>query len=250
VPISKLWVLVVLLGLAVGCGPGARSDEDAGVPSGVDGGAACTPDCGIGRACCDGVCVNLTNDPDNCGVCGVRCTGATGYCDGHCQSPPCALSGGCGTESCCGSSCCAAGQLCCNEEGPVGSAPICFTPTSTQTTCPQGCAPLCVSDRDLKHAIVPADEQAVLEAVSQLPILTWSYRTDDARVRHLGPMAQDFRSAFGLGDTARAYDPIDAHGVELAAIKALNARLRQLEAQNAQLEERLKTLEKPHPGRR
>jgi hypothetical protein len=38
-------------------------------------------------------------------------------------------------------------------------------------------------------------------------------------------MAQDFHAAFGLGSTDRAYDPVDAHGVELAAIKALFERV-------------------------
>ena len=59
-----------------------------------------------------------------------------------------------------------------------------------------------------------------------MPISTWSYKADDPSVRHLGPMAQDFHAAFGLGRTDRAYDPIDAHGVELAAIKALYERVR------------------------
>jgi hypothetical protein len=78
-----------------------------------------------------------------------------------------------------------------------------------------------------------------------MPVSTWSYRSDDPTVRHLGPMAQDFHSAFGLGDTDRAYDSIDAHGVALAAIKALyersrdqDARIERLERENAELRER------------
>lgn len=78
-----------------------------------------------------------------------------------------------------------------------------------------------------------------------MPISTWSYKTDDPSVRHLGPMAQDFSAAFGLGKTDRAYDPIDAHGVELAAIKALyerlerdDERLERLERENAELRRR------------
>jgi len=39
--------------------------------------------------------------------------------------------------------------------------------------------------------------------------------------------AQDFKVAFGLGDTDKAYHPIDAHAVEMAAIKALYQRLEQ-----------------------
>lgn len=83
----------------------------------------------------------------------------------------------------------------------------------------------------------------MLDAVASMPISTWSYQSDDARIRHVGPMAQDFHAAFGLGVSELNYDPVDAHGVELAAIKALHARIRQLEDQNRALEERLKRLE-------
>lgn len=83
----------------------------------------------------------------------------------------------------------------------------------------------------------------MLEAISLMPISTWSYQAGDAKVRHLGPMAQDFRAAFGLGVSGLNYDPVDAHGVELAAIKALNTKIHLLETRNQQLEERLKKLE-------
>jgi hypothetical protein len=94
----------------------------------------------------------------------------------------------------------------------------------------------------LKHEIEPVDPQSVLERVSQLPISTWSYKSDDPSVRHMGMMAQDFHAEFGLGDTDRAFNPIDAHGVEMAAIQALyqrmleqDARIRKLEDENARL---------------
>jgi hypothetical protein len=61
----------------------------------------------------------------------------------------------------------------------------------------------------------------------------------------MGPRAQDFKAAFHLGDSDRAYNPIDAHGVTLAAIQALyqemtnqNARLERLEEDNAELRAR------------
>jgi len=101
---------------------------------------------------------------------------------------------------------------------------------------------MCVSDRNLKRDVSPADERAVLEAVGRMPVSTWSYTTDGARVRHIGPMAQDFHSAFGVGVTDQAYDPVDAHGVELASIKALyaivqeqSARIDRLERENRAL---------------
>jgi hypothetical protein len=72
-------------------------------------------------------------------------------------------------------------------------------------------------------------------------------KSDDPSVRHMGPMAQDFKVAFGLGDTDKAYHSVDAHGVALAAIQALyerlekqNARLDQLERDNDQLRTRCK----------
>ena len=161
---------------------------------------------------------------------------------------PCALEGGsCGNgKTCCGASCCTSAQLCCEEQSSLGGLlPVCFTPTASQPTCLPGCAPLCVSDRNLKRNIEPVDEQAVLESVVQIPMSTWSYKSDDPAVRHLGPMAQDFYAAFGLGDTDRAYNSIDAHGVALAAIKALYERGREqgeridrLERENAELRRR------------
>lgn len=230
-------------GTAGGSGGGA---SDGGMCLLADGG----PACGVGRTCCNNTCVNTNNNPNHCGVCGKTCSGSTPFCDGTCTSIPCSLDGGsCGSMSCCGSSCCGAGQLCCRVEGSVsGGPPSCHIPTTADPTCPQGCAPLCASDRNIKRQIVPADEQAVLQAVSTMPISTWSYQAGPASVRHLGPMAQDFHAAFGLGTTDLGYDPIDAHGVELAAIKALNARIRDLEAQNQELEERLKKLERRAPN--
>ncbi len=117
-----------------------------------------------------------------------------------------------------------------------------MTPTGTPATCPQGCAPLCVSDRNVKRDIVPVNDREVLDRVARLPVSEWSYQWDDPSIRHMGPMAQDFYAAFGLGDTDRAYNPIDAHGVALSAIRGLNqrldeqaARIERLEAENARL---------------
>jgi hypothetical protein len=93
-----------------------------------------------------------------------------------------------------------------------------------------------VSDRNVKRDIEPVDEQAVLEAVARLPVSTWSYKSDDPAVRHMGPMAQDFKASFGLGDSDRSYHPIDAHGVTLAAIQALYERLQEQESRIERLE--------------
>jgi hypothetical protein len=134
------------------------------------------------------------------------------------------------------------GQLCCEETGPVTILATCYSPTPQQPTCPVGCGgQLCQSDRNLKRDVEPVDLQSVLERVSQLPIATWSYKSDDPTVRHMGMMAQDFHAQFGLGDTDRAFNPIDAHGVEMAAIQALYQRVLEQDARIRQLEQELAT---------
>jgi hypothetical protein len=105
----------------------------------------------------------------------------------------------------------------------------CYTPTAQQPSCPPGC-PTCISDRNVKRDLVPVDPEAVLESVARMPVSTWSYKSDDPSVRHMGPMAQDFYGEFGLGDSDKSYSPIDAHGVAFAAIQALYERMQQQEA--------------------
>ena len=87
------------------------------------------------------------------------------------------------------------------------------------------------SDRSLKEGFAAVDPRAVLAAVAALPIERWSYRGETAR--HLGPMAQDFAAAFGLGADDRHIFPLDAGGVALAAIQDLHGLV---QAQSARLE--------------
>ena len=95
---------------------------------------------------------------------------------------------------------------------------------------------MCVSDRNLKQDVVPVDDRAILERIAQMPVSSWSY-TFDPTVRHIGPMAQDFHAAFGLGKTDKAYDPIDAHGVTFSALRALYAEMQAQQARIERLEE-------------
>ena len=100
-----------------------------------------------------------------------------------------------------------------------------------------------ISDRNLKTDIAAIDADDVLRRVAALPISSWRYRKDGPEVRHLGPMAQDFRAAFGLWDTGRMIFPLDASGVSLAAIQALHRRIVAAEAENEDLRARLERLE-------
>jgi len=55
-------------------------------------------------------------------------------------------------------------------------------------------------------------------------------------VRHLGPSAQAFRAAFGLGSDGRYIGSVDADGAFLAAIQALYGEALEKEARSAALE--------------
>ena len=108
----------------------------------------------------------------------------------------------------------------------------------------QRCKILPPSDRALKTALAMVDAAQVLAGVAQLPIATWSYTFDDPAVRHIGPMAQDFAAAFGVGDDDRAIHSIDGQGVAFAAIQALHGMATALRAENAALRARLDALER------
>jgi hypothetical protein len=79
------------------------------------------------------------------------------------------------------------------------------------------------SDRAAKEHFAPVDTQAVLTRVTELPISRWNFKADPAT--HLGPMAQDFHAAFGIGADDRHIATVDEEGVALAAIQGLNQKL-------------------------
>ena len=67
----------------------------------------------------------------------------------------------------------------------------------------------------------------------------------------MGPMAQDFYAAFGLGGGDTTITSMDPDGVALAAIQGLNqkleetrAELKRRDAENAELRQRMERLEK------
>jgi len=111
-----------------------------------------------------------------------------------------------------------------------------------------------LSDRAAKDGVQPLDGRAVLEQLARLPLSTWRYRAQAPGVRHVGPMAQDFHAAFGVGEDERHISSVDADGVALAAIQGLNekvesgkrkaeTRIEQLEKENVELKARLAALE-------
>ena len=95
------------------------------------------------------------------------------------------------------------------------------------------------SDRQAKTNFVAVDGRAILNHLATFPILAWNYKTQDPSVRHIGPMAQDFNTAFQVGEgdktgEKRYINTLDADGVALAAIQGLNEIMKE---KNAEIEE-------------
>lgn len=97
-----------------------------------------------------------------------------------------------------------------------------------------------LSDRNAKTNFTAIQAEEVLERLTQIPISTWNYKTQDASIRHIGPTAQDFRTAFQLGEDECRISTVDADGVALAAIQGLNLKL---EEQAAQIRELKRTVD-------
>jgi hypothetical protein len=74
-----------------------------------------------------------------------------------------------------------------------------------------------------------------------MPITTWNYK-DEPDKRHLGPMAQDFYGAFGVGQDDKTITFLDEGGVALAAIQGLNQKLEEKDARIQSLERELSEL--------
>jgi hypothetical protein len=106
------------------------------------------------------------------------------------------------------------------------------------------------SDRNVKDNFKEVNATDILAKVNALPITRWNYR-DDPATEHIGPVAQDFHAAFGLGTDDKHIATVDADGVALAAIQGLNQKLDKLEtelnrkeSENKELKRRLEVLEK------
>jgi len=97
------------------------------------------------------------------------------------------------------------------------------------------------SSRTIKEQFSPVDPHDVLRRVVDLPITTWSYKATPG-VRHLGPMSEDFFTAFSVGTDDKGISVTDSAGVALAAIQALYLELAARDAQIATLRARVEEL--------
>ncbi len=95
------------------------------------------------------------------------------------------------------------------------------------------------SDRSAKTDFAAVQPREMLEKVTSLPVQSWRYSEAEG-VRHVGPVAQDFHAAFGLGENDTTITTVDEGGVALAAIQGLNEKV---ESGKQEAESRIERLE-------
>lgn len=98
----------------------------------------------------------------------------------------------------------------------------------------------CTSSRATKANFASVSGTDLLARVRALPITTWNYISEGDKVRHLGPMAEDFYAAFGLGEGSKSIGVQDLASVSLAGVKALEERTAELRDKTAEID-RLRT---------
>jgi len=101
-----------------------------------------------------------------------------------------------------------------------------------------------MSDRNIKDNFIKADTRDILERLTSIPMETWSYKSQDPSIRHIGPMAQDFYEAFSYGEDNKYINTLDADGVALAAIQGLYEIVKEKDEKIAKQEEHIDQLQK------
>jgi hypothetical protein len=84
------------------------------------------------------------------------------------------------------------------------------------------------SDVHKKENFSPVPHKALMQQLKQLPVTQWKYNGSEAL--HIGPMAQDFYTLFGVGADDKTISTVDAAGVVLAALQALVLEHQELKA--------------------
>lgn len=93
-----------------------------------------------------------------------------------------------------------------------------------------------VSDSTLKRNIRLINGHEIITKLMQLPIKQWSYKAQSSDIEHIGPMAQDFYSVFGIGENDKTISTIDPSGIALAAIQEVYRQVLKLQEKNKEIE--------------
>lgn len=104
----------------------------------------------------------------------------------------------------------------------------------------------CTSSRLAKERFEDVDGEVVLAKLATIPIQRWHYLGTQSA--HVGPTAEDFHGAFGLGEGPTTITTVDADGIALLGVQTLERRTAELRAENAELRCRLEALEAERPA--
>jgi hypothetical protein len=100
-----------------------------------------------------------------------------------------------------------------------------------------------LSSWNIKTNFSLVEGKMVLRRLSNVPIGTWNYKDQAPSIRHIGPQAEDFYTAFSLGEDERHISTIDADGVALAAIQGLHQMVKEQEDQMIAQQRKIAILE-------
>jgi hypothetical protein len=101
----------------------------------------------------------------------------------------------------------------------------------------------CTSDRDAKENFVPEEGKDIMQRLVAMPLFSWNFKGADPAIRLLGPTAQDFYAAFGLGRNDKSIANVNLEGVALAAIQGLHQLVEERGARIVALEQRVSEVE-------
>ncbi|MFO7651573.1 MAG: tail fiber domain-containing protein [bacterium] len=97
-------------------------------------------------------------------------------------------------------------------------------------------------DSTNKEDFREVDRRELLEKLAALRVRNYKMKDQDDGTRHIGPVAQDFSAAFGVGEDNTSINMADADGVLFAAVQALYeqnlAQQAEIEALKARLVDR------------
>ena len=94
----------------------------------------------------------------------------------------------------------------------------------------------CTSSRYTKQNFLAVNGEDVLARLRKVPVTTWNYISEGEKAKHMGPMAEDFYQAFGLGTGNTSIGVQDLAGVSLAAVKTLDERTTELQQKASEVE--------------
>lgn len=80
-----------------------------------------------------------------------------------------------------------------------------------------------MSSIELKKNLRELSDEEILDKLSHLKLYTWVYKNDADEIRHVGPIAEDMKEIFGVGD-GKSIALVDVMGIVMMTMKALAKR--------------------------